>query len=174
MQLLLMRHGSAARHGPYADIDRPLTARGEAQARAAACALAHLAFTPQRLFVSPAQRCRHTAEILVEQLQLSNDAIRVADEFAGGATPQQLLRVIANGAPAVERVLVIGHQPDLEALGSYVLVGGGDVSLLLEPGGCACFEGVSTGPPAVLRWLLTPKQLHHIASSDAGSSKEGS
>ncbi|UCE03918.1 MAG: histidine phosphatase family protein [Candidatus Latescibacterota bacterium] len=171
MRLLLLRHGSAVRRGAQADADRPLTAAGEVQARAAAAALVRLRLVPERVLASPVRRCRRTAEIVVEQLQPSDVPLTCVDALAGGATPQKLLQLIADGADA-QRVLVVGHQPDLEGLASYLLVGSGDAVLHLEPGGCICLESAKPGPPAILRWSMTPEQLRRIASSAAAGRRE--
>lgn len=163
MQLFLMRHGSATRQGAYADADRPLTETGESQARTAGHVLARLGSAPPTIWASPAIRCRRTAEIVAEQLGLDAGTVRVTDELAGGATPQRLLERVIHAA--AERVLMVGHQPDLEKLASFMVGGDRGLSLHLEPGGCMCLECATRESPALLRWLLTPKLLRCIASA---------
>ena len=167
MHVFLMRHGSAARSGPHADADRPLTPEGEAEVEDAAHGLARLEVRPKIVLTSPARRCRATAEIVARELGVQDGALRVVDALAAGTPPARLLQQLAT-IGAVDGLLLVGHEPDLMALASILVAGAAPVSLRFQCGGCACFEidGLPPAGPAVLHWLLTPAQLRCVGRED--------
>ena len=65
-QLWLLRHAEAEPHGSREDSARRLTARGEAQARAAGAALLALEAGFEEILYSPKARARETAELALE------------------------------------------------------------------------------------------------------------
>ena len=154
MQIVLMRHGLAARQGPWSDTDRPLTAEGEA----GIVRLGRLwpRGTPMaRIVTSPARRCHETALLLAEAL--GNLPVSVEDTLAM-ETP---LKVILEGLRqhALGSFVVVGHAPDLGDMAAALL--GADVALRFECGGAAAFT-VDTFPPhqpGRLDWLLTPDTI---------------
>lgn len=116
MDLILWRHAEAkeARSG-VADSDRPLTPKGERQARRMAHWLnQHLPDT-SRVLVSPTLRTRQTAEHL-ERKQ------RVVPTLGADGTMDTLLQV-CRWPEAKEPVLVVGHQTTLGLTVAYLLAG---------------------------------------------------
>jgi phosphohistidine phosphatase len=116
MDLLLWRHAEAHPAGPgQDDLDRALTPKGERQARRMAewlnARLAH----GTRILVSPALRCRQTAEAL-------GHAVRVMPELAPDRTVDALLAA-ARWPRSPVPVLVVGHQPTLGLVASTLLAG---------------------------------------------------
>jgi phosphohistidine phosphatase len=114
-RLLLLRHGEAEPAGAAAsDFERPLTARGRAQALQAAHRLRQIHCVPDTILASPALRTRETAMILaahLEQLQ----AVRY-ETAAYPGDPEALLQLIDAVAGQIGTLLLVGHNPGLSAL----------------------------------------------------------
>jgi phosphohistidine phosphatase len=101
--ILLLRHGDAADGEP--DAERPLTAKGEKQARAAGAALGALGVDLDACLTSPKVRARDTARIACEAL--GSVEMRTEPKLAGGRFDADAL-----AAGAGENVLLVGHDPD--------------------------------------------------------------
>ncbi|MFF0310888.1 SixA phosphatase family protein [Streptosporangium sp. NPDC004379] len=108
--LVVLRHAEAATVPGLADRDRPLTARGEHDARGAGEALTDLGLRPEVVLCSPALRTRRTAE-----LALPGADIR----FETGiyeAYPDELLELLRRSDPEVRTLALVGHNPGVHEL----------------------------------------------------------
>jgi phosphohistidine phosphatase len=114
MDLILWRHADALELRDNADdLDRPLTPKGERQAQRMAQWLnQHIAHST-RILVSPALRCQLTARALGRKF-------KTLDALAPDASAESLLKA-ARWPDASEPVLVVGHQPTLGYVASYLL-----------------------------------------------------
>jgi len=113
MDLILWRHADARDGVP--DMERELTAKGEKQARDMAAWLAERLPAEARVLASPATRAQQTV------LALGRD-FETVPELAPGADATAVL--MAAGWPdASGTVLVVGHQPTLGNLASYLIFG---------------------------------------------------
>jgi len=113
MELILWRHAEAEPGEP--DLARRLTAKGLRQAaRMGAWLDAHLPDTT-RILVSPADRAQQTAHALKRKFKTS-------DELAPGASAAAVLAA-ANWPDSHEPVLVVGHQPVIGFVASFLLAG---------------------------------------------------
>lgn len=113
MDLILWRHCDAEPGVP--DEARRLTARGVAQAaRVAQWLNAHLPDTC-RILVSPTVRAQQTAQALERKFATSR-------EIGTGGSVASLLAA-ANWPESREPVLVVGHQPTLGRVASFLLAG---------------------------------------------------
>jgi len=137
----LLRHGDAEDGSP--DAQRPLTDKGELQARAAGAALAELGVRLDACLTSPRVRAADTARLACEPLGVEP---RTEERLSGGAfDPEEL-------AAGVGEVLLVGHEPDLsEALKR--LTGG---SVKLKKGGLAALE------QRELQLVMRPSELEAI------------
>jgi phosphohistidine phosphatase len=153
-QLWLLRHGEAEPHETRPDHHRQLTERGEAQSRAAGCAMAELELTFQAVYTSPKVRARDTARLACEALGVTPIETDVlAAGFDADAARQLLHEVEPDG-----RILVVGHNPDFEQV-VYDLTGG---RIDFKKGGVA---GVRLdGAMGTLIALLRPRELFRICS----------
>lgn len=137
-QLWLLRHGEAVPHAPD-DAARDLTERGEDQARSAGRALAALEMVFHAVYASPKVRARRTAELACEALGAAPVLHEPLREGFSVADARELLG-------ADQRVLVVGHNPDLAQVvfdltgarvdfkkGGVAGVGGGHLLALLRP-----------------------------------------
>jgi phosphohistidine phosphatase len=87
-------------------------------------------------------------------------SVKECQALAPGGSAQALFAAIKKHHRA-ERVLLVGHQPDLGELVSLLVWGSRQVSIPLKKGGL-CRIDVTEMPPqslGTLQWLLTPKQL---------------
>ena len=113
VRLYLVRHAKAAPGDP--DGLRPLTPEGREQARLLAERLA--AEQPDAVVTSPLLRARETAEVLARACGLEAEP----DELlAPGATSADARQAAAGRG---ERVVLVGHQPDLGRIAA-ALTGG--------------------------------------------------
>ncbi len=116
MQVILIRHAHAEwpnYHG--ADFERPLTARGLADARATARAISDAGHRPTLLLASPARRTRQTAEILAEEFQLPVSAVRFVDSLYN-ASAWTLASELRDGAAPSGLTLLVAHNPGISNL----------------------------------------------------------
>lgn len=114
MDLILWRHAEASElHEGTGDLERALTAKGERQAHRMADWLNQRIAHSTRILVSPAVRCQQTAKALGKKF-------KTLPELAPEGNGEALLKA-ARWPDASEPVLVIGHQPVLGLVASYLL-----------------------------------------------------
>ncbi len=158
-ELLLFRHGIAEeRGGPTPEPLRALTPAGIRRTTAVAERLALLGIRADQLISSPLVRARQTAEIAVAAGlagQLEIDGALAPDGDA-------LALVRSSGA---ERLMLVGHEPDLGQLACQVL-GAPAGTVTLKKAGLAV---IVLQPTPSLRLLLAPKVLLAAASATARS-----
>jgi phosphohistidine phosphatase len=116
MDLILWRHAEAfeARDGQD-DLLRPLTPKGERQAQRMATWLNHVLPASARILASPAKRTQQTAHALDRKF-------KTAATLAPDATVDMLLAE-ARWPESRQPVLVVGHQPTLGLVASYLMSG---------------------------------------------------
>jgi len=151
-QLWLLRHGEAEPHGARADAERRLTERGQGQARAAGRALGALELTFQLVLTSPKVRALDTARLACEEL--GAEAV-VHEPLASGFEASDAL-ALAAAAGDDRRVLLVGHNPDLEQV-VHDLTG---ARIDLKKGGLAGIR--LDGSRGDLVALLRPRELDRI------------
>ncbi len=140
-ELILLRHAHAepAENG-LADIDRPLSPHGLAEAEAAGRWLLEQRLVPDRVLCSPARRTRETLEAV---LGLTGYVEQRLDERVYDATPGTLAALVDEQRD-VERLLLVGHNPGLEQLVA-----------LMHSGQSGDYRGM---PPAAVAVLSLPKE----------------
>jgi phosphohistidine phosphatase len=141
--LWLLRHGDAAEGSP--DAERPLTEKGEEQARAAGRALRKIGVRPSACLTSPKRRAADTAKLACEELGVEP---QLEPKLAGGPFDAEAL-----AAGLGEDVLLVGHDPDF-SMAVHSLTG---AQVRMKKGGLA---GVEKGE---LKVLLRPSETQAIA-----------
>ena len=141
--LWLLRHGDAADGSP--DAERPLTEKGERQARAAGKALARLGVKMDACLTSPKVRAADTARLVCEEMEIEPQH---EPKLAGGPFDAEAL-----AAGLGDNVLLVGHDPDF-SMAVHALTG---AQVRMKKGGLA---GVEKGELMV---LLRPAELKAIA-----------
>ncbi len=164
--LFIVRHGiaeDAARD--MRDADRRLTPDGIRKMDAVAAGLQSLGVKPQAILSSPLRRAEETAARLQRAL-LPNKTVETFAPLAPGHDPAEVARALA-GHRTARQLMLVGHQPDLGQLVSYLLAGAIAVQVDFKKGGVVAVEVPSLPPhgPGVLLWMLTPKQLRALGRS---------
>ncbi len=114
--LLLMRHAKSSwKEENVKDCDRPLTKRGKKDAPMMARFLKKKNLLPDLILCSSAKRARHTVRAILEELNIS-DEIVIELESLYLAEPQAYMEAIQEQSDDTNCILVVGHNPGLEAL----------------------------------------------------------
>jgi len=167
MNLLIVRHGIAEDREAWAasgksDGVRPLTAEGRTKMTHSAEGLREIAPEISILATSPLVRAHETAEIVGRvygiEVRSSTDALlphASFDEFLEWLNDRTEQSVVA----------VVGHEPHLSTLATWLTTGANESRIELKKGG-AClltFEGAPKQGSAILDWLLHPSHLRALA-----------
>jgi phosphohistidine phosphatase len=106
--LIVLRHAKAEHVAGLADRERPLTARGERNAREAGDLIRP--FGPELVVSSPSVRTRRTAELLGldAPIELERDVYE--------AYPDELLALLRRTGADVETLVLVGHNPGAHEL----------------------------------------------------------
>jgi len=155
LQLFLLRHADAGDPEAWRgdDADRPLSAKGEAQAERLGAFLAGIGFTTDAVISSPKVRARRTAEIVAAAIGAT---VRL-DERLGRGFDASVVDAILRDAGHPRRPVLAGHDPDFSELLSS-LVG---TELELKKGAFARVDvrGRVADGRGALRWLVSPDLL---------------
>ncbi len=155
MEFLLVRHAIAVERGSAGyndDRARPLTPEGRKRMAEAAAGLARLA-RPGEILTSPVLRARQTADILAKAWKSP------VSDLEGLGTGDHPAVLEAARRRAADRVALVGHEPWMGELLSYLLTGDpAAVSAPFKKGGAALvgsFAGAGPGEWA-LEWAVPP------------------
>ncbi|GMV97028.1 MAG: hypothetical protein AMXMBFR83_13870 [Phycisphaerae bacterium] len=161
MYVYVIRHAIAVEHGTpgFAEDDRPLTNQGRRKMRRITRALDRLGVRVSDIWTSPLPRARQTADILAEELK-GSITVRECDPLRPGGDYRTLIRELA-GLDDKQSVALVGHEPDLGEMTSWLLTGRKTGFIRFKKGGVACLDVEGVDPPSGNRllWLLTPKQM---------------
>ena len=162
MEIYILRHGIAVERGTPGykkDSDRPLTSEGEEKVHQIAGAMLAMKLKFDLVLSSPYERAARTAQIVADEL---GEDVTFTKFLEPEGNPLALIGQINDEKP--QRVLLVGHEPDLSRLISLLISGGTDASIELKKGGICKMtaEKLSFGRCATLNWLLTPKQLRTL------------
>jgi len=166
MELFILRHGVAVSRGSSEypnDSDRPLTPKGARGLRRIAKGMRRMDLSFDHIFSSPFVRTRQTAEIAVAILQ-PDHSIEYTEHLQPEGDREVLVGELITKCAAADRVLLVGHEPYLSGLISFLVCGDDSLGMNFRKGGL-CKLSVSSlrmGKCAVLEWLLTPKQVKEM------------
>ena len=167
MDLLLIRHADAGDAHEWAktrkpDSQRPLSDKGREQAKESAKALVKLVPKVDLFAVSPYIRALQTAELVFERY-VETRAREITDSLVPEAKPDAFVRWLrAQGPRSV--VAVVGHDPHLSTLATWLTTGVEESRLEFKKGG-ACLISCERFPAkkeGILQWLMGPKQLRNL------------
>ncbi len=165
MNLLVLRHDVAESRdpsaGPGSDARRPLTDPGRKRARRSARALARQVEKVDVLASSGLRRADETAEALAAEL--GGIPVERVAALAPGANPQAFAGWL-RGLEGAETVAIVGHEPGLSSLVTWLVSGLSSALLELGKGGACLVEipGRIAPGEARLVWLLRPGQLRRL------------
>lgn len=119
-ELWLLRHAKSDRKADVSDIDRPLKKRGKRDAKNMGEWLKSQHLIPDALLSSPAKRAIETVQIIYQELQVEGLVIQEDSRlYATGI--EQLKMVLASCPETTQRVLLVGHNPELEDLLTHLV-----------------------------------------------------
>jgi len=162
MEIYILRHGIAVERGTPGykkDSERPLTKEGEEKMHQIAEAMLGMGLQFDLILSSPYIRAKQTAQIVAGEL---DEEVTSTDFLIPDANGLELIAEINDEKP--QRVLLVGHEPDLSRLISLLVSGGSDATIELKKGGLCKLtsDKLTFGRSATLNWLLTPKQLRQL------------
>lgn len=112
----LVRHAKSSWKTPnQADYDRPLNQRGVRDGPVMANRLASRRCIPDLVLCSAARRAQETAAFLTAEFQLNPEQLELHEKLYL-ASPDTLLDALSEVPASVHHVMVVAHNPGLEAL----------------------------------------------------------
>ncbi len=161
-----MRHGLAEDREEFAkknveDALRPLTMKGRKRTQKVAMKLRDWIDEVDLIVSSPFTRARQTAE-LVSQIFIETKTVETA-ELVPTSPPHAFMRWLRAHGDEHKRILIVGHEPQLSILASFLISGQTEALLELKKSGMLClkienFKTVTPGS-AKLLWLLQPRHI---------------
>jgi phosphohistidine phosphatase len=113
-KLLLMRHAKSCWEEPdIPDHERPLKKRGKKDAERMGKMLKSKKLDPDLILSSTALRAKETAEIVADKCKYKKEIIFL--DYLYMAEPSDILHAIEKNAKKEKTILVVGHNPGLEA-----------------------------------------------------------
>jgi phosphohistidine phosphatase len=166
MQLLVIRHAIAMDREDFAttgrpDSDRPLTDTGRRRMRKNARGLQRIAPLPDLIATSPWLRAADTARVIAETLGM--ERMETIEELTPDHHPRELA-AWRNERGEAQTVAVVGHEPHLGEVVTWLLGGQGSNVEFKKGGACLLrMDGKVEAGGAVLIWHVTPAQLRGLA-----------
>ncbi|MFN2564134.1 MAG: phosphohistidine phosphatase SixA [Gemmatimonadaceae bacterium] len=168
MQLLVIRHAIAEDREAFApsgrdDSERPLTAEGREKMEQAVDGLRRLVPRIDLLAASPYTRAMQTAQIVAAAYGVSAANIKGIDALVPEAPLQRFVSWVERRA-ATKVVAIVGHEPHLGQLVTWLMSGLPESRIELKKGGAGLleFEGQPGPGVGVMRWLVTAGQLRDL------------
>jgi len=165
MFIYLIRHATAVAletPGVHSDGERYLTNKAIEKTHQYARLLLELGIRIDEAWTSPLIRCRQMAEIFQKEIPALdqvyvNEALMPDRDF--DALIEQLERCVDTTG-----IALIGHEPDLGKLATYLLTGERAHGIRFKKGAIACIETGTLSPPSdnELRWMITPKIMNNM------------
>lgn len=164
MQLLIIRHAIAEDREEFArggesDDARPLTAFGKQRMVRNTRGLRRVVPTIDLLATSPLVRAVQTAGIIGDAYGITEVAVceamrpeRPMKDFAWWLGRNREHDVVA----------VVGHDPHVSVLATWLLTGLEEPRVLFKKGGCLMVEIANTAAGATLLWAIAPAQLRRL------------
>jgi len=162
MQLVLIRHARAEERALFKrDRTRALTEDGRRRMRKAARGLHALLPGLTQIATSPLLRARQTAEIVAAPYAGIETVSLPA--LTPGVAPRDVLAWLRT-QPQDALLALVGHEPDLGRLASWLLAGRSTGFVQFKKGAAALIEfaGAPAAGKGTLAWLLTAAQLAEL------------
>jgi phosphohistidine phosphatase len=165
MNLYIVRHAIAVERGTPGyedDSQRPLTDEGSKKMKKIARGLHRLGIGLDVILTSPYVRARDTAKILAERFDMI-DKIFFSENLIPPGNFEALVFELHEKYD-LANVALVGHEPMLSSLISWLMTGDMQARVTLKKGGVACLSSDSLYQDgrATLEWLLTPGLMVQI------------
>jgi phosphohistidine phosphatase len=130
LTLSLLRHAKSSWTSPtLPDQDRPLNARGLADAPVMGRAMAKHGIDPTLVLCSSARRTRDTLALVLPELKIEPRVIY--DDALYHASASEMLRALRGVGTDTNSVMLVGHNPEIHAL-ALDLIGKGPQGLKMR------------------------------------------
>jgi phosphohistidine phosphatase len=165
MHFYLVRHGMAEDRLKtvlkYADdSQRSLTVKGKKKFKKLAPRLKELIGSLDLIVSSPLLRAQQTAKIMSEFYPQVK--VKTSKALVPTAQPDDWLKWLGIKLKNKNsRIMIVGHEPHLSSLASWLLFGDSHSRMTIKKGGCIAIDIKDNVGPAtgVLQWAVTPKVL---------------
>ena len=166
MNLYIVRHAIAVQRGTPGyedDSQRPLTDTGRKKMKKITKGLERLGVKPDVILTSPYVRARDTAKILADRFDMT-DKIFFTENLIPPGNFESLVFEIHEKYD-LANVALVGHEPMLSSLISWLTTGGTDARVTLKKGGVAYLtsDSLFQDGRAILEWLLTPALMIELS-----------
>jgi phosphohistidine phosphatase len=159
MEIYILRHGIAEERSLGGkDRERALTSKGRRKLESLGKHLYELGVSFDAILSSPYLRASETAEVIAACVKFKGE-IQFTGNLLPESEPQALIHELKEQPPGGKSILLVGHEPDLSTLASWLLTGGASLHLELKKGGLCkiqvhSFHNIGS---ATLEWLISPK-----------------
>lgn len=166
MNLYIVRHAIAVAAGTPGyedDSQRPLTDKGRRKMKKIVQGLRQFGIELDTILSSPYVRALDTAKILANEFNMV-DQIRFTDNLIPPGDFKDLINEIQEKYD-VESLALVGHEPMLGELISWLTTGNKDLQVNFKKGG-VCYlsaDNLYRDHRATLEWLLTPALLLELS-----------
>jgi phosphohistidine phosphatase len=166
MNLYIVRHAIAAQRGTQGyedDSQRPLTDKGRKKMNSIVKGLHQFGLELDVILSSPYVRARDTAKILASEFQ-REDQLEFSENLIPPGNFDALIDEI-HKKYEVGSLALVGHEPMLSELISWLTTGNTDMNVTLKKGG-VCYltaDNLYQDHRATLEWLLTPALMVELS-----------
>jgi phosphohistidine phosphatase len=123
LTLSLLRHAKSSWKNPtLPDRERPLATRGTTDAPLMGKAMAERGIDPELVLCSSARRTVDTLALVLPELKVEPKV--VYEDSLYHPAPEEMLQMLRRLQPGTSRVMIVGHNPELQAF-ALDLVGSG-------------------------------------------------
>ena len=166
MNLYIVRHAIAVERGaPGYDNDsqRPLTDEGRKKMKKIVKGIHQLKMELDVILSSPYVRAKDTAVILANEFEMK-DKVALSDNLIPPGTFENLINEIHEKYD-VNNLALVGHEPMLSSLISWLTTGNTQMKVTLKKGGVAYLaaDNLYQDGRATLQWLLAPALMVELA-----------
>jgi phosphohistidine phosphatase len=166
MNLYIVRHAIAVDSGTPGyedDSQRPLTDTGRKKMKRIVKGLCELGVELDAIVTSPYVRARDTAMILAKEFEMK-DSVALSDNLIPPGNFENLINEIREKHD-VENLALVGHEPMLSSLISWLTTGNTAMKVTLKKGGVAFLstDNLYEEGRATLQWLLTPALMVELS-----------
>jgi phosphohistidine phosphatase len=166
MNLYIVRHAIAVDSGTPGyedDSQRPLTDAGRKKMKKIVKGLRELGIELDAIVTSPYVRARDTAMILAKEFEMK-DSVTLSDNLIPPGNFADLISEIREKHD-VGNLALVGHEPMLSSLISWLTTGNTAMKVTLKKGGVAFLstDNLYEEGRAALQWLLTPALMVELS-----------